>query len=94
MPLYLISTLVQFRNKYVVEADSLEKAETAVSALDSNPNAEYFGEVTQHYMGETIISTNIIDRSEFDSLIESCVNDPNEQSSYWLGEKLIHVVKD
>lgn len=93
MSIFIIDTIVQFRNKYAIEANSLEEAQKAVLDLDS-VDTEVFSELSQRFIGETIIDSKKISKKQFDSLIDDLKEDKNEMCSHWMGEKLIHKIKD
>ena len=92
MPLYVVDTLVQFRHKYVVEADELEHALDEVAMRESGSEKDYFDDVTQRYLGETILDGREITHEQFEKMLIDFKNDKNENASYWMGRKLIHKV--
>lgn len=93
MPLFVVDTLVQFRDKYVIEANSLQDAYDEVSLREFKSEDHYFYEMSQRYLGETIVSGMEITKDQFDALLESIKNDSEEMSSHWLGDQLIRKVK-
>ena len=90
--LFVVDTLVTFRHRYVVEGDSLEHAYDEVVMKDSGNDDDYFEEVTQRCLGEQIIEGREIDKKEFKKMLKSLENDHKENSSHWLGEKLIRKI--
>lgn len=92
MPLYVIDTLVQFRHKYVVEAENLEHAYDEVVMRESGSEEDYFDEVTQRYLGETILDGREITHEEFHNMLSTLSKDPKESSSHWMGDKLIRKI--
>lgn len=92
MPLYVIDTLVQFRHKYVVEAENLEHAYDEVVMRESGSEENYFDEVTQRYLGETILDGREITREDFHNMLRNLTQDNKESCSYWMGDKLIRKI--
>lgn len=92
MPLYVIDTLVQFRHKYVVEAENLEHAYDEVVMRESGSEENYFDEVTQRYLGETILDGREITRKDFHNMLRNLTQDNKESCSYWMGDKLIRKI--
>ena len=92
MPLYVIDTLVQFRHKYVVEAENLEHAYDEVVMRESGSEEDYFDEVTQRYLGETILDGREITRKDFHNMLRNLTQDNKESCSYWMGDKLIRKI--
>lgn len=92
MPLFLVDTLVQFRHKYAVEAKSLEHAYDEVTMRESGCEEDIFDEVTQRYLGETILDGREITHAEFENLMQELKNDPQETSSHWMGDKIIRKI--
>lgn len=92
MPLFVVDTIVQFRHKYVVEAETLEHAYDEVTMRDSGSDEDYFDEVTQRYLGETITDGREISKAEFDEMMQDLSNDPREMASHWMGDKLIRKI--
>lgn len=92
MPLFLVDTIVQFRHKYVIEAENIEHAYDEVAMRDSGADEDSFDEVTQRYLGETILDGREITREQFQNLMQELKNDPHETSSYWMSDKLIRKI--
>lgn len=92
--LFIVDTLVTFRNRYVVEAESLEHAYDEVSMLDSGHEDDYFEPFSQLQLTETIIEGRKISYKKFHKLVEALENDenPRESGSPWMGEQLIRVI--
>lgn len=92
MPLYVIDTIVQFRHKYVVEAEKLEHAFDEVVMRDSKHDEDYFDEVTQRYLGETILDGREITMDDFKVMMMRLKEDKEECSSHWMDERLIRKI--
>ena len=92
MPLYVVDTIVQFRHKYVIEADSVEHAYDEVTMRDSGCDEDSFDEVTQRYLGETILDGREITMEQFKEMMTDLQNDKEEMCSYWMDDKLIRKV--
>ena len=90
--LFLVDTIVTFRHRYVVEAEELEHAYDEVVMKESGLPDDDFNEVTQRYLGETILDGHEISKDEFDKMILSLKDDKYEISSYWLGDELIRKI--
>lgn len=90
--LYIVDTIVTFRHKYVIEADELEHAYDEVTMKDSGSEVDDFSEVTQRYLGEIISDGREISKKEFNQLLKDLEKDKDENSSYWLGDKLIRKI--
>lgn len=92
MPLFVVDTLVQFRHKFVIEAESLDHAYDEVTMRESGLGEDYFDEVTQRYLGETILDGREITKEEFDKMLVALKADRYESTSYWMGDKLIRKI--
>ena len=92
MPLFLVDTLVQFRHKYVIEAENIEHAYDEVTMRDSGCDEDCFDEVTQRYLGETILDGREITHEQFQNLMQELQKDSHEMSSHWMGDKLIRKI--
>lgn len=92
MNLYAIDTIVTFRHKYVIEAKSLEHAYDELIMKESGNDKDYFEEITQKCVGETILDGREISRKEFSNMLESFQDNDEESCSWWLGEDLIRKV--
>lgn len=90
--LFVVDTISSFRMRYIVEADELEHAYDEVLMRNSGDNKDSFEEMSQRYLGETVLDGREITKKEFNSILTQYESDKNELSSYWLGEKLIRVV--
>jgi len=90
--LFVVDTISSFRMRYVIEADELEHAYDEVLMRSSGDNKDAFEEMTQRYLGETVLDGREITKKEFNSMLTQYESDKNELSSYWMGEKLIRVV--
>lgn len=92
MPLFLVDTIVQFRHKYVIEAEELSHAYDEVVMRDSGADEDHFDEVTQRYLGETILDGREITKEQYDQLLKDLAADRDEMSSHWCGDKLIRKI--
>lgn len=90
MPLFEVDTLVQFRHKYVIEAECLDHAYDTVVMRESGCDKDYFDEVSQLYLGETIIDGREITRTDFHNRLNELSHNPREMCSHWVGEELIY----
>lgn len=61
MALYLVETVAQFRMRYVVDTDKAEYAEDTVVMEEAE-------EFSQHWLGETIVSTRRLSYDEASEL--------------------------
>jgi hypothetical protein len=89
MPLFEIDVLVSFRNKYIIEAETLEHAYDELVMTEHNRE---FDEVTQKFLGEQIIEGRETTREGFTEMINRLKDDKNELCSYWMEDKLIHKI--
>lgn len=90
MPLFEIDVLSTFRNKYVIEAESLEHAYDELVMTEHNRD---FDEVTQKFLGEQIIEGRGITREGVTDMINHLKDDKSELCSYWMDvDKLIHKI--
>lgn len=92
MNLYVVDTIATFRHKYVIEAKSLEHAYDEVTMKDSGNNDDDFEEMTQKFIGESIIDGRAISKKEFNSMLEQLEHNESESCSYWMGDKLIRKI--
>lgn len=89
MPLFEIDVLVTFRNKYVIEAETLEHAYDELVMTEHERN---FEEISQKCLGEQIIDGNEIKSEDVPVLINRLKNIKEELCCHWLEDKLIHKV--
>lgn len=90
MPLFEIDILTTFRNKYVIEAETLEHAYDELVMTEHNRD---FEEVTQKFLGEQIIDGREITREGVTDMINRLEDDKSELCSYWMDvDKLIHKI--
>ncbi len=89
MPLFEVDVLTTFRNKYVIEAESLEHACDELVMTEHNRD---FDEVTQKFLGEQIIEGREITREGMTEMINRLKDDKSELCSYWMDERLIHKI--
>lgn len=86
MPVYHITTINTFRNRYIIEANSLEEAYDLI--LIDQPE-----ELSQVHIDESIVDGRQISESEFKRLL---IQVQNESKTYQgldnshLGKKIIH----
>jgi hypothetical protein len=89
MALFEVDVLVSFRNKYIIEAESLEHAYDELVMTEHNRE---FDEVTQKFLGEQIIEGRETTREEVAKMIDRLKDDKSELCSYWMEDKLIHKI--
>ena len=89
MPLFEVDVLVSFRNKYIIEAESLEHVYDELVMTEHNRE---FDEVTQKFLGEQIIEGREITREGITEMINRLKDDKEELCSYWMEDKLIHKI--
>jgi len=88
MPLYLVETVTQFRNRYVIECKSAEHAEDTVVCDEAK-------EFSQKHSGENIIGTREITTTEFTHMNKELSETTKslgkfqESGSPWMGEDQI-----
>lgn len=88
--LYLVETLVTFRNQYVVEADCKDHAFDEVTMLDSGNPDDYFDWAAQKCLGETIIDGRKISEKQFNKLLDQM--EETGEGSHWMGKDLIRKI--
>jgi hypothetical protein len=88
----MVDTISTFRRRYVIEADALEHAYDEVTMIDSGNDADAFEEVSQKFLGETIIDGRKISKKKFAKMLKDFEHDADESCSHWMGDKLIRVV--
>jgi hypothetical protein len=90
MPLFEIDVLSTFRNKYVIEAESLEHA---YDELVMTEHSREFDEVTQKFLGEQIIEGRETTHEGVTEMINRLKDDKSELCSHWMYvDKLIHKI--
>jgi hypothetical protein len=89
MPLFEIDVLVSFRNKHVIEAESLEHA---YDELVMTEHDRTFDEVSQKFLGEQIIDGREITQEGFQEILDRLKDNKEEMISHWMGDKLIHKI--
>ncbi len=88
--LYVVDTITTIRNRYIVEAKSLEHAYDEVTMIDSEFDISHFEPFSQKDLGETIVDGRKISKKKFYKMNESLNNpDSREIGSPWMGEKMI-----
>jgi hypothetical protein len=90
MPLFEIDVLSTFRNKYVIEAESLEHA---YDELVMTEHTREFDEVTQKFLGEQIIEGRETTREGVIEMMNRLKDDKSELCSHWMDvDKLIRKI--
>ena len=90
--LFVVDAISTFRNRYVIEAESLEHAFDEVSMVDSGCEKDMFEPVAQRFLGESISDGREISKEEFDKMLVGLSQDKYESCSHWMGDKLIRVI--
>ena len=90
--LYIVDTISTFRHRYVIEAAELEHAYDEVTMVDSGNEDDSFESVTQRHLGEVIVDGREISKKDFKKMLKELEKDKDENSSYWMGDKLIRVI--
>ena len=90
--LFVVDAIATFRNRYVIEAESLEHAYDEVTMVDSGNPADLFEPMTQRFLGESISDGREINKTEFDDMLKEYEKDKKESCSFWMADKLIRVV--
>jgi hypothetical protein len=91
MPLFIVDTITTTRMRYVIDAKEASHAEDEVTMLDSGNPDDFFNEVSQKCLGETIVDTREITKDEFDKMLGELAD--KAEGCYWLGDKLIRKIK-
>jgi hypothetical protein len=89
MPIFQITTVNSFRNRYVVEANSIEQAYNAIS--NNCPE-----ELSQIHLGEHFIDGRKISNFEFRNLLDQVKNESQEYGGLdnsHMGKKIIYRVE-
>ena len=90
MPLFEIDVLTTFRNKYVIEAETLEHAYDELVMTEHNRE---FDEVTQKFLGEQIIDGHETTLEGVSDMMNRLKDDKSELCSYWMDiNKLVHKI--
>ena len=87
--LFIVDTITQIRLRYVIEGDSLEHA---YDEIVMNTGDDFFEEVSQKYLGETIVDGRQITKKEYDMMLVSLEADKDESCCSWMGDKLIRKI--
>lgn len=85
--LFVVDTISTFRQRYVIEAESLEHAYDEVTMRDSGSEDDDFEEFSQKWLGETIIDGREIKMKHFNKMLEE-----DKECCGWMGEKLIRKI--
>jgi hypothetical protein len=89
MPLFVIDVLTSFRNKYIIEANELSHAYDEICMTEHSRD---FTELTQKFLGESILEGKQISYEELGKLIETLKSNDDELCCHWLQDKLIHKI--
>ena len=90
--LFIVDTITTSRLRYVIEATDIEHAYDEVSMVNSGNDDDSFPEVSQRWLGETIIDGREITQEDYKTLLSEYEQDKLETCSYWMGEKLIRKI--
>lgn len=90
--LFVVDTILSFRKRYVIEAESLEHAYDEVTMKDSGNPEDEFDEVSQRCLGEVIIDGRKISLKKFHKMLKDYKDDEDELCDSWAGEKLIRKI--
>lgn len=85
--LFIVDTIVTYRHRYVIQAKELEHAYDEVCCRYN----ESF-EVSEKYLGETIVDGREISATDYDNLLKSIRNDKDEVLAQRPIKKLIRVI--
>lgn len=88
--LYVVDTIITFRNRYVVEAECRDHAFDEVTMIDSGNPLDKFDPAEQKFLGETIIDGRLISEDEFNKMIEEMKE--TGEGSHWMGKELIRKI--
>lgn len=88
--LFVVDTFVTFRNRYIVEAESLEHAYDEVTMIDSGDPADSFEPFSQKALPEQIIDGRKISRRKFNKMLIEL--EETGEGSHWMGEQLIRKI--
>jgi hypothetical protein len=89
MPIFEVDVLVSFRNKYFIEAESLEHAYDELVMTEHNRD---FDEVSQKFLGEQIIEGRQTTLEAAKETINRLKADKEEMCCYWMEDGLIHKI--
>lgn len=89
--LFIVDTVVTYRMRYVIEAETLEHAFDEVTMRDSGNPDDEFEEFSQKCLGEQIIDGRKLPRRKFQKLLDELAE--SGDGSHWMGEQLIRTVK-
>ena len=89
--LYVVDTITTIRNRYIIDAESLEHAYDEVTMLDSGSPGDYFEPFSQKDLGETIVDGRKISMKKFHKMNHALEHSPDlrESGSPWMGEQMI-----
>ena len=87
--LFIVETITTYRHRYAIEAAGIEDAKT-ILLNHRILGGDDFDEVTQKYLGETIMQGREITKQDFDQMLKDLAEDTSETSSTWMGDKLIY----
>ena len=87
MPLYIVDTIASYRIRYVIEAK--EQGHAYDEVVCNGADGKYFEEVTQKYLGESIIDGREITKEQYDQMLKDLAESKEENGSHWMGDALI-----
>lgn len=90
MPLFVVDTLITFRNRYVIEAETLEHAYDEVTMIDSGVPEDSFEAFSQTSTPEQILDGYEISEKKFKKMLVKL--EESGEGSHWMGEKLIRKI--
>lgn len=93
MALFIVDCISVHRMRYVVEAKELEHAYDEVTMKESGNDDDFFDELSQRWLGETIVDGREVTRTELECIVENMKNDKNEMCNHWMVDKTIRKVK-
>lgn len=94
MNLYEVTTIVQFKHTYFIEAKEESHAldEVVMREGADVDDKQFFEEASQEYLGETIVSSRQTSFKEFNEFLDKAENNKQILSSHWMGSNLIHSI--
>lgn len=92
MPIFIVDCISTHRMRYVIEANELEHAYDEVIMKESGKEKDFFDELSQRWLGETIVDGREVTRAELESLVETMKKDKNELCNHWMVEQSIRKV--
>lgn len=94
MKLYEVTTIVQFKHTYFVEAEEESHAldEVVMREGADMDSSRWFEEASQEYLGETVLGSRESSVKDFVRFLDKAREDKNINCSHWMGTKLIHSI--